>query len=161
MRDQIHFIEIAAEGRLAIMPRPPGGEELAAALQIIHASGIEVIVSLVEQHEANTLGLTEEGRWFGELGGELLHHPVPDRQAPTNGNAFAALAAQLAGRIRGGTGVGAHCWGGIGRSGMLVCAIQCELGIAVTEAMERASRARTLPVPETPNQINWLHQRYG
>ena len=44
---------------------------------------------------------------------------------------------------------------------MLVCAIQCELGVAVTRAIEQASLARAVRVPETPDQIAWLHNRYG
>ncbi|MBT6276840.1 MAG: tyrosine protein phosphatase [Chromatiales bacterium] len=137
---------------LALMPRPRSGDWLEDELQGIRAAGVDVLVSLLETAEEWELGLTEEERHFTALGGQFVRYPIPDLGVPPDLGKFAEMARALKAKLDAGFGVGVHCRAGIGRSGMLACAILIEMGIAPLEAVSRVSKARGVRVPDTDDQ---------
>ena len=88
--------------------------------------------------------LTRAGVVFARL-------PVADYGTPSL-PALAAMADRLAARLAKGASVHLHCAGGMGRSGLLACAVLGVEGAAPDQAMARVGEARGKPVPETDAQ---------
>ena len=57
---RIFWVETRLNGRLAIMPRPLGGERLVDDILALRAQGVETVLSLLEDQEASDLELTDE-----------------------------------------------------------------------------------------------------
>lgn len=163
----MYFIEplpgLASTARLGLMPHPAGGEYLLAAMRKLRTAGVDILVSLIELDETVRLNLEAEGATFQRLGGKFISHPVTDRSIPQDSVAFKSLALELAAALTTGRGQGVmlHCWGGIGRSGMLACAVQCAMGSSLAAARAATTSARGVPVPETHAQLRWLEDHYG
>jgi hypothetical protein len=60
MRPEIHWIDLPARGRLAIMPRPRAGDWLDDEVAGLSAEGISGIVIHIEAGEVEELGLHRE-----------------------------------------------------------------------------------------------------
>lgn len=154
MKPSVYPVDLDAPGRLFLMPKP-SGEWLRDDLAHLATLGVSVVISLPEPDEARELGLGDERPVCADLGLTFLAAPIPDRGLP-EADAFAALALDLAARLRAGAGVAAHCRAGIGRSGMAVCCILAAFGLSAEEARARVSRARGVAVPDTAEQAAFL-----
>ena len=161
MPADIHWIPLDAPGRLGIMPRPRGGDWLAKDLERLAAQGVSHVVSLLEPGEAAELDLAGEASECAAAGLTYLEHPVRDHGVPASPEAFLNLAAELHGLLIGGASLVVHCHAGIGRSGLLACCVLVRHGLSPDAALEAASRARGLPVPETPEQLAWFRSHAG
>jgi len=142
--------------RLAIVPCPPGGRHLPAAVRSLREKGIETLVSLLTVEEARLLKLDAEDRACRDAGIEFRRLPVMDHSIPESMEAYRAAVEQLRGDLRRGKGVGAHCFAGIGRSCMLMAGLLCLEGLSPDEAFARLSAARGLRVPDTWLQSQWV-----
>src|SRR5262249_4097520 len=60
MRPSIYWLDLPEAGRLAIMPRPRAGDWLLDEIACWKREAINVVVSLLEQHEVDDLELSEE-----------------------------------------------------------------------------------------------------
>src|SRR5438876_7533933 len=60
MRTELYWIEGPWRGRLAIMPRPRGGDWLEDEIQSWRQSGVDVLVSLLTREEQTELNLGDE-----------------------------------------------------------------------------------------------------
>ena len=56
-----------------------------------------------------------------------------------------------------GKNLAIHCYAGIGRTGLIAASILIKMGMQVDEALIKLSQTRGLRVPETIQQITWLH----
>lgn len=148
-------------GRLALAPRPRGGDWLADELAEWRRQGVTHVVSLLEPDEAAELGLDNEAGLCREAGIEFASLPIADRGVPTESAAFARFALELADRITDGDSVVAHCRQGIGRAGMLAVGILKAFGWDNGYAIRAVSAARGQPVPETTEQRRWLDDLTG
>ena len=142
-------------GFIALMPRPQG-DALKQDMKILKERGVGILVSLLEAHEDRVLGLIQERLHATLEGIEFIGHPIPDKGIPRDSDAFLALIASLKERVLEGAGVTVHCWGGIGRSGLLSASILIAMGATTRDALRQVSMARGVQVPETPQQIDWL-----
>ena len=61
MPPEIYWIKSAGRGRLAVMPRPRGGDWLEDEILHLKRSGIGLLVSMLTPEEETLLGLGEEG----------------------------------------------------------------------------------------------------
>jgi protein-tyrosine phosphatase len=145
-----------AAPRMAIVPCPAGGRQLAGAVMSLREQGIKSLVSLLGADEVRVLGLEEEGRLCREAGIEYRWFPVTDHSIPESMEAFGATVAELQRDLRLGKSVGAHCFAGIGRSCMLMAGVLCAEGLSAEDAFERLSVARGLSVPDTWLQVQWV-----
>jgi protein-tyrosine phosphatase len=85
-----------------------------------------------------------------------LHHPLPDHELPPDPDLFRAFAAELARRLSSGEHIGIHCWGSIGRATLAAVATLVHLGWPAEVALRAVEAARGCPVPDTPEQKDWL-----
>jgi len=155
MRAEIYPIATVPCGRLAIMPRPRAGDWLAGEIDSWRRSGLNVIVSLLEESEIAELGLEQEQALCQRAGCEFLSFPISDRGVPASTEEFSALIQTLVHHLRKGRGVGIHCRMGIGRSALVAAHVVVALGMPVELAWESIEQARGLPVPDTPEQRAW------
>ncbi|MEM7209489.1 MAG: protein-tyrosine phosphatase family protein [Pseudomonadota bacterium] len=158
MQSQIFFIPVDARGRLAQMPHPRAGDSLRSELTALRDAGIDRIVSLLGANEADALGLSDEGTVFAQIGGHFSHFPISDFSLPTDPAAFFDLARSLATEVESGASVAVHCHAGIGRSTLLNCSILFALGVPVDDALALIAKHRGRPVPDTPQQRQWLYE---
>ena len=142
--------------RMAIVPCPPGGHHLEAAIQSLRLQGIDTLVSLLTPDEARVMRLEAEGRTCREAGIEYRWLPVTDHSIPESMEEFRLIVDQLQDDLRAGKGVGAHCYAGIGRSCLLMACLLCLEGLTAREAFDRLSAARGLRVPDTWLQSQWV-----
>ena len=149
-------IEEANPSRLAIVLRPRGDEGLQADLELVREAGIDVLVSLLTADDNEDLGLTGEGQIAEQLGMKFISYPILDRCTPSNLASFHALVASLRDQVRAGKSVGAHCRGCIGRATVLIASVMIALGWDASQALQKIERARGFPIPDTPEQLEWI-----
>jgi protein-tyrosine phosphatase len=156
MRAELFWIEGVREGRLAVLPRPRGGDWLEDEIQSMRASGVNVLVSLLAREEAMELDLADEARYCGAAGIEFVSFPFADRGVPASAADALGLARRLAGLLAGGKAVAIHCRQGVGRSALVAACVLVSLGEGPEAAFTRVARARGCPVPDTAEQRTWV-----
>jgi protein-tyrosine phosphatase len=155
MRD-IFWISGNPPAALAIVLCPPGGRGLRDELLVMKRAGIGTLVSLLEEHEAHLLGLSEEGHLAGQAGLHFLSFPLPDAHLPQDRASFKAFAGRLADRLRAGEAVGIHCRGSIGRSTVAAACALIHLGWTPHAALAAITTVRGVTGPETQEQEDWI-----
>jgi protein-tyrosine phosphatase len=140
---------------LAVVLRPRG-DSLKDELLQMKQGGIQTLVSLLEEEEAASLGLAQEGSVAGQIGLQFVSFPIPDVHVPPNPDAFRKFAADLASRLGAGVRIGVHCRGSIGRSTVTAACALIHLGWAPKAALDAIAAARGLSVPDTQEQEDWI-----
>jgi protein-tyrosine phosphatase len=152
----ILWIDEADPSRLAIVLRPRGGEGLQADLAMVRDAGIGILVSMLTREDSEELGLLDEGRIAQRLGMRFISYPILDRCTPSDPAGFRHLINDLRDQVRAGMRVGAHCRGCIGRATVLLASVMIALGWEASDALRLIERARGFPVPDTPEQLEWI-----
>lgn len=154
----IHWVSGLEPHRLALMPRPFGGDWLAEEIEGWREAGVTSVVSLLEWNEARDLELEKEEVLCGISGIRFRSFPIKDRGTPASVPAVSALVTALAAELAAGEAVVIHCRGGIGRTGLIAGCLLHVLGVAQRDILPLLSRARGVSVPDTPEQEEWLQQ---
>ena len=152
--EDIFWIE-GATG-LATVLRPRGDDWLEDELQRMKSAGITLLVSLLESEEAADLGLSREGEIANQIGLEFHSFPIPDRHVPPNLSQFRSFAAGLAAKLRDGERVGVHCRGSIGRASITAACTLIHMEWKARAALKAIEAARGCPIPDTPEQREWI-----
>ena len=142
-------------GRVGTLARPMGGHLLREELRAIQTLGATLLVSALTLDETYA-GLTDEPKLARSAGLDFQSFPILDRGVPEDPAAALKLFRLLASRVREGEGVAVHCWGGIGRSTLVAAGTLVQLGWNPERALEAIGLARGLPVPDTPDQREWI-----
>ncbi len=142
--------------RLAIVLRPHGDDSLQDELLRMKNAGIRTVVSMLEDWEADYLGLADEQKVAEQIGLNFLSFPIPDGAVPGNKFYFRRFISGLAARVRDGDAIGVHCRGCIGRSTIAVAAALIHLGLTPETALNAVESARGCSVPDTEEQRNWI-----
>ena len=153
---RIYWIDTDLPGRLAVMPRPMGGPDLAADLKAIRGEGADLVVSLLGRYEIELLSLENEGPCCEECSMRFLSLPIEDRGLPTEAGPVHQLAQQLLTDLQQGKRVVVHCRMGIGRSSLLAACVLVLSGMGTEESFARIELARGCPVPDTREQRVWV-----
>ena len=156
MKTEAYLVPTPATGRLAILPRPRGGDWLADEVGAWRRAGVDAVVSLLTADEVADQGLNAAAAECRANGIEFLSLPIPDRGVPASRAAVADLVARLAGLVAGGKTAAVHCRQGIGRSAILAAGVLAALGVEAEAAIRAVGEARGRPVPETPEQRQWV-----
>jgi protein-tyrosine phosphatase len=156
MRTELYWIEGPWRGRLAIMPRPRGGDWLEDEIASWRRMGIGVIVSALTEEETGELDLTREKELSQKAGIDFIAFPVTDRGVPTSAKATLELARRLEQGLARGEKVAIHCRQGVGRAALLAACVLAASGIDPESAFNRIAVARGCPVPDTSEQRQWV-----
>ncbi|HWL42613.1 MAG TPA: ADP-ribosylglycohydrolase family protein [Ilumatobacter sp.] len=146
----------------------PGNADAARAaekIDLLIDHGVRTFVDLTTPDDQLAEYATHVAHAAGRRGLDVRHigHPIPDL-----GVIDQPGYDQIAATIRGARGRGAvyvHCWGGIGRTGTVAGCVLIDSGLTADEAIAKLARLRTgtrkshRPAPETPAQVDALHQR--
>ena len=154
--DEVRWIQAGPSTALAIVLCPLGAGSLEDRLVRIKESGVGTLVSLLEQREAEWLGLAEEAALAEEAGLRFLSHPIRDTQVPADTAAFREFVSGLADRLRTGERIGVHCRGSIGRATVTAACTLVHLGWRPEDALAAIETARCCPVPDTEEQLRWI-----
>ena len=148
------------KGKVALAARPRGGDWLEDDIAEWKRAGIQSILSLLTPDENQELGLQEEGREVQRQGLEFSSFPIPDLQVPRSESKLGEVLDNIAGNLSSGKNVLIHCRQGIGRTGLVAACLLVKSGMSPGAAVEAASAARGMSVPETPEQRDWI-ERYA
>jgi len=155
MKD-VYWIGDPSETRLAIVPRPRGGDWLEDDLSRLKHAGIDVVVSMLTEEEALELGLEFEKELAERVGLVFCRYPIPDRSTPSDLAGFRAFVGGLVEAIGRGQKVGAHCRGCIGRATILTASVLIANGWPAERALREIEAARGCVVPDTLEQRLWV-----
>jgi atypical dual specificity phosphatase len=140
-------------GRLAGLSLPGLGETRdlrrgGLALAELRSLGVDCLVSLTDQ----AAGF---GPACAAAGLSWEYFPIPEFDVPEDTPAFHRLMARLLGRLEAGQALAAHCYAGIGRTGLLLACLLGRLeGLPGEEAIRRLRLLR--PALETPDQERFV-----
>src|SRR5208337_3070986 len=114
MFTELYWIDGPWPGRLAVSPRPRGGEWLADEMKGWRASGLDTVVSLLTPDEVIDLALQEESHSCRNNSLKFVSFPITDRSVPTSHSEAARLIEQIDSDLSRGTKIVIHCRQGLG-----------------------------------------------
>jgi protein-tyrosine phosphatase len=165
LQPDVYWVRELPGVRLALMPRPRGGEYLADEIEGWSRLGVETVVSLLEPHENRELELATEESLCLTANLQFMSFPIPDRGVPNHSANLLKLLSTLEAQLRSGRSVAVHCRAGIGRSGLMGACILHAFGVDPDAAFRILSRARGVTVPDTDAQVAWVRdfarRRFG
>jgi ADP-ribosyl-[dinitrogen reductase] hydrolase len=118
--------------------------DLDVDLDAIRQWGAAAVVTLVEEHELQTLRVSQLGAKVRTRGMAWYHLPIRDVSVPTPKfeQVWLEAAPELRRLVRGGSSVLIHCKGGLGRAGMIAARLLAELGMAPQDAIAAVRAVR-------------------
>jgi rhodanese-related sulfurtransferase len=128
--------------------------DLAIDLDAIRSWGSRVLLSFMEEHELEAVGVppADLARLAADRGIEWIHLPIVDGSVPSERflERWRVLAPRLDAFLERGDRIVLHCLGGLGRTGMMAACLLIEAGLSATEAMVavRAARGGTIETRE-------------
>lgn len=131
--------------------------DLALDLQALREWGATAVLTLIEAHEFDLLGVPQLGQAVCDAGMAWHHAPIVDLGKPDAVfmAGWAMLASRLVERMQRGEGVAVHCRGGLGRAGTVAAMLAIELGQTPGAAL-RAVRAVRPGTVETATQERFV-----
>ena len=156
MRTTAYWIAGPWPGRLAIVPRPRGGDWLEEEVRSWREAGLDVMVSLLTHDEDTELELHQEELLCRARGIQFHAYPIQDRGVSTSRKATSDLVQKLEKALEAGKSVAVHCRQGIGRSSLIAALLLISAGIDPEAALVQISQARGCAVPDTLEQRNWI-----
>ena len=156
MGTELYWIPGSCHSRMAILPRPRGGDWLEDEVRAWRLAGVDVIVSLLTSDEVADLDLAQEAGFCQAKGMEFLSFPIVDRGVPASRRATLDFVKKLANILAEGKSIAIHCRQGIGRSALIAACLLVLSGINPEMAFRRVSAARGSSVPETSGQRQWV-----
>ena len=131
--------------------------DLAMDVAAIRDWGASAVVTLIEDHEFEMLGVESLPDAIRGAGIEWHHLAVKDVSAPDQAfeTRWVYAGARLRERLRSGDRVLVHCRGGLGRAGSVAARLLVELGAAPREAIRQVRAVRPGAI-ETREQERWV-----
>ena len=114
---------------LAAMARPSDADDLVW----LRKQGIELLIALTEERPRRD--------WVNDAGLLVMHVPVEDMDAPTQGQLDRCVSAIERANAHG-MGVGVHCGAGLGRTGVVLAAYFVAKGMSAQNAIGKVRRLR-------------------
>ena len=154
----LYWIEGPWRGRIAIMPRPRGGDWLEDEVEGWHKEGVGVVLSALTSEEMEEFDLSREAEFCEQKRIEYINFPIADRGVPSSAASTAELVHRLESKLNEGDNIAIHCRQGIGRSSLLAACLLASAGVKSEEAFDRIAKARGCAVPDTVEQLQWVTQ---
>ena len=159
MAAQAYWIKGPWRGRLAIVPRPRGGDWLKDEVSSWHEAGIDVVVSFLTPDEIEELDLKAEKHLCEAYGIRFVSFAIPDRGVPSSNVAAATLVHDLKQLLIDGEKIALHCRQSVGRSALIAASLLVAVGEEPRSAFERIATVRGGKVPDTTEQEQWVSAR--
>lgn len=153
---RIYWTDFFNSGNIGMFARPRGNDWLEDEIMKIKQSGITTVISLLEKSEISELELERESKICEELELDFINFPIPDRGLPESKKDFKDLIDLIVNRLAQNQKIGIHCRMGIGRTSLLTGAVLKEYGMENLEIFNYLSEKRTLTVPDTQEQVDWV-----
>jgi ADP-ribosyl-[dinitrogen reductase] hydrolase len=132
--------------------------DLDTDVRVIREWGATAVVTLIEDHEFEMLGVERLSAAVRDAGMEWHHLPIRDVDVPDAHfeAGWASAGVRLGNQLRNGERVLVHCRGGLGRTGMVAARLLVEVaGVTPRQALDDVRKARQGAV-ETPEQEAWV-----
>jgi protein-tyrosine phosphatase len=155
-RKELYWLDGPWRGKLAMAARPRGGDWLQDDIANWKRAGIDAVLSLLTPDEEREMDLRDEAGEATTQGMEFDSFPIPDRQIPRSEAKWSEVLEKVTRTLSDGKNVVVHCRQGIGRSGLVAACLLVRKGMSPGAAVEMASSARGVPVPETSEQRDWI-----
>ena len=164
---QIAFVETPDNGRIGMTfcpgkhdPRAmtgPWDRDMHTDLAAIADWGAVALVTLMESHELDRLGVSGLGDMAASQGLDWYHLPIRDVSVPSAAfeTQWAESGETLRTRLLDGQSIVVHCRGGLGRTGLVAARLLIELGDKPVTALHRVRAARPGAV-ETVEQEEYV-----
>lgn len=141
----------------------PGGRhgawrrDLDTDLAAIKAWGATTLISLIEDHEFEALGIKALPARATAQGLEWRHWPIRDNDIPDQHfhNRWTEESETVLSQLQAGQSLVLHCMGGLGRTGTVAALMLCEFGLTPDEAVRRVRVARPGTI-ETAAQLDYV-----
>src|SRR5271169_4874427 len=156
MRKDLYWLDGPWPGKLAMAARPRGGYWLEDDLVRGERESVDTLLTLLTREEKKNLHLRQEAGEAKRLGMGYASFPIPDRQIPTSEAKWAEILENITRTLSQGKNVVVHCRQGIGRSGLVAACLLVRRGMSPGAAVELASAARGVSIPETSEQRDWI-----
>jgi protein-tyrosine phosphatase len=140
---------------------PPWARDLETDLDAIARWQPSAMLTLIEDHEFEMLGVPQLGERVRARGIAWHHLPIVDLQAPDERfeSLWVERGSGLVGLLREGGRVLVHCRGGLGRAGTASALMLVEMGVTGEEAVRRVRAVRAGAI-ETVEQMQYLFDRF-
>ena len=151
---QIVFVETPGHGRIGMTFCPgkhdpsaktgPWSRDMRMDVAAIADWGAVALVTLMESHELELLGVSGLGNAVLAQGLDWYHLPVQDVSVPNIAfeAQWAGASSVLRSQLLAGKSIVVHCRGGLGRTGIVAARLLIELGEKPVTALERVRAAR-------------------
>jgi protein-tyrosine phosphatase len=156
MRKDLYWLDESWPGKLAVAPRPRGGDWLKDDVGTWKRAGVNAVLSLLTPDEERDFDLRDEAREVTTQGMEFTSFPIPDRQIPRSEAQWVDVLEKVSHPLSAGKNLLVHCRQGIGRSGLVAACLLVKKGMSPGAAVESVSAARGLSIPETAEQRDWI-----
>jgi protein-tyrosine phosphatase len=150
----ISEIDLGDGSILALTACPGRKGDYAASLDSIRQWEPTAVLSLIEEQEFPF----DSGKFAADLGSKgivWLRFPIRNYGTPEGNESWPAIAEKVREILDGGGRMLIHCWGGLGRSGMVAARLLTEMGDAASDAINRVRQARPGAI-ETEAQEQWV-----
>ena len=131
--------------------------DLGTDLDAIKAWGASAVVTLIEPHEFELLGVESLGEGVTRRGMSWYHLPIRDVSIPDANfeSRWQKTGPLLLEKLKRGESIVVHCRGGLGRAGLVAARLMIETGIPAEKAI-RAVRAARPGAIETKEQEDYV-----
>jgi protein-tyrosine phosphatase len=129
---------------------------LADEVRSWQAAGLGAVTSLLTPDEVAEFELQDEETQSRSQGLDFYSFPIPDYGVPGSRADLVELVGRLETALESGQNVAIHCRQGIGRSSLVAASVLIAAGDTPNEAFRRIEQARGRPVPDTPEQRDWV-----
>ena len=136
--------------------------DLQADLCVIRDWGANVLVTLMEQHELESLGVSDLESQVEHLDLEWMHLPIVDVSIPDDEfeTQWPIAGPRLHRLLASGGRCALHCKGGLGRTGTIAARLLVECGVEPQDAINAVRQVRPGTI-ETFEQENYVFRIAG
>lgn len=125
-------------------------------LDVIHAWGASILISLIEEHEYRKVRITDIG---SRIAGRMAHLKLPIRDVDVPDSEWETRwkykGPAVRAALRNGDRICVHCMGGLGRTGLFAARLLVEFGMSTDDAILNVRKARPGAI-ETVAQENYV-----